>query len=171
MKSFTTHYKQKAKDRDQRRAEFAANYTQRAQRVFELAETEAGRFNHSSIDTEHVLLGLVGFGKGVGANVLRRRGLDLNEIRSEVEKDVVRGRLESVNLPVPFTPSVKRVLVLAQNAAKALYHDYVGTEHILLGLLGEAEGVAARVLYGFGLNLADTRAEILRELDPNFGDD
>src|SRR5208283_1535734 len=118
---------------------------------------------------EHLLLGLIKLGQGVAVNVLQKMGLDLERVRVEVEK-YVGAHSETKNMVgnIPYTPRVKKVLALAAKEAKALNHSYVGTEHILLGLLREGEGVAARVLKSLEVDLARTRNEILKELDPNF---
>jgi ATP-dependent Clp protease ATP-binding subunit ClpC len=148
--------------------ESMSNLTPRAQQVLALARKEADRFNHNFVGTEHLLLGLLKLGHGVAVNVLQRMGLDLESVRLEVEKLVGTGPDQKIMGTIPFTPRVKKVLALAQKEAKALNHTYVGTEHILLGLLREGDGVAARVLKSFDVDLEQTRQEILRELDPNF---
>ena len=122
------------------------NFTPRAQQVLALARKEADRFNHNYVGTEHLLLGLIKLGQGVAVNVLQKMGLDLETVRMEVEKQVGTGPETKMIGNIPYTPRVKKVLALAQKEAKALNHTYVGTEHILLGLLREGEGVAARVL-------------------------
>src|SRR5712675_1385603 len=127
------------------------NFTPRAQQVLALARKEADRFNHNYVGTEHLLLGLIKLGQGVAVNVLQKMGLDLETVRMEV-----------------YTPRVKKVLALAGKEAHALHHSYVGTEHLLLGLLREGEGVAARVLRSLEVDPVRTRNEILKELDPNF---
>jgi len=148
--------------------ESMSNFTPRAQQVLALARKEADRFNHNFVGTEHLLLGLLKLGQGVAVNVLQRMGLDLESVRMEVEKLVGTGPDQKMMGNIPFTPRVKKVLALAQKEAKALNHSYVGTEHILLGLLREGDGVAAKVLKSFDVDLEQTRQEILRELDPNF---
>src|SRR5499426_878756 len=144
------------------------NFTPRAQQVLALARKEADRFNHNFVGTEHLLLGLIKLGQGVAVNVLQKMGLDLETVRMEVEKQVGSGPETKMVGNVPYTPRVKKVLALAGKEAKALNHSYVGTEHILLGLLREGEGVAARVLKSLELDIERTRNEILKELDPNF---
>src|SRR5947208_2536213 len=144
------------------------NFTPRAQQVLALARKEADRFNHNYVGTEHLLLGLIKLGQGVAVNVLQKMGLDLETVRMEVEKQVGSGPETKLVGNVPYTPRVKKVLALAGKEAKALNHSYVGTEHILLGLLREGEGVAARVLKTLELDIERTRNEILKELDPNF---
>src|SRR6201982_1897288 len=144
------------------------NFTPRAQQVLALARKEADRFNHNYVGTEHLLLGLIKLGQGVAVNVLQKMGLDLETVRMEVEKQVGSGPETKMVGNVPYTPRVKKVLALAGKEAKALNHSYVGTEHILLGLLREGEGVAAVVLKSLELDIERTRNEILKELDPNF---
>src|SRR5712671_2043939 len=144
------------------------NFTPRAQQVLALARKEADRFNHNFVGTEHLLLGLIKLGQGVAVNVLQKMGLDLETVRMEVEKQVGTGPDQKIVGNVPHTPRVKKVLALASKEAKALNHTYVGTEHILLGLLREGDGVAARVLKNLDVDIEQTRQEILKELDPNF---
>ena len=132
------------------------------------ARKEADRFNHNYVGTEHLLLGLIKLGQGVAVNVLQKMGLDLETVRMEVEKQVGSGPETKMVGNIPYTPRVKKVLALAGNEAKSLNHSYVGTEHILLGLLREGEGVAARVLKNLEVDIERTRNEILKELDPNF---
>src|SRR5213075_1772393 len=144
------------------------NFTPRAQQVLALARKEADRFNHNFVGTEHLLLGLIKLGQGVAVNVLQKMGLDLETVRMEVEKQVGTGPDQKVIGNIPYTPRVKKVLALASKEAKALNHTYVGTEHILLGLLREGDGVAARVLKNLDVDIEQTRQEILKELDPNF---
>ncbi|MDE0595861.1 MAG: ATP-dependent Clp protease ATP-binding subunit [Roseibacillus sp.] len=144
------------------------NFTPRAQQVLALARKEADRFNHNYVGTEHLLLGLIKLGQGVAVSVLERMGLDLDSVRREVEKQVGTGPDQKVSGNIPYTPRVKKVLALANKEAKSLNHSYVGTEHILLGLLREGEGVAARVLQNLEVDIQRTRNEILAEIDPNF---
>lgn len=144
------------------------NFTPRAQQVLALARKEADRFNHNYVGTEHLLLGLIKLGQGVAVNVLQKMGLDLETVRMEVEKQVGSGPETKMVGNIPYTPRVKKVLALAGKEAKSLNHSYVGTEHILLGLLREGEGVAARVLKSLEVDIERTRNEILKELDPNF---
>ncbi len=145
-----------------------SNFTPRAQQVLALARKEADRFNHNFVGTEHLLLGLIKLGQGVAVNVLQRLGMDLDTVRMEVEKQVGTGPDQKQVGNIPYTPRVKKVLNLASKEAKALNHTYVGTEHILLGLLREGEGVAARVLKNLDVDIEQARQEILKELDPNF---
>ncbi len=144
------------------------NFTPRAQQVLALARKEADRFNHNFVGTEHLLLGLIKLGQGVAVNVLQKMGLDLETVRMEVEKQVGTGPDQKMIGNIPYTPRVKKVLALAAKEAKNLSHTYVGTEHILLGLLREGDGVAARVLKNLDVDIEQTRQEILKELDPNF---
>src|SRR6059036_2723047 len=143
------------------------NFTPRAQQVLALARKEADRFNHNFVGTEHLLLGLIKLGQGVAVNVLQKMGLDLETVRMEVEKQVGTGPDQKMIGNIPYTPRVKKVLALAAKEAKQLAHTYVGTEHILLGLLREGDGVAARVLKNLDVDIEQTRQEILKELDPN----
>jgi ATP-dependent Clp protease ATP-binding subunit ClpC len=144
------------------------NLTPRAQQVLALARKEADRFNHNYVGTEHILLGLIKLGQGVAVNVLHKMNLDLDTVRMQVEQQVGSGPETKSVGNIPYTPRVKKVLALATKEAKALNHSYVGTEHILLGLLREGEGVAAQVLRNLDINLDKARSEILRELDPSF---
>ncbi|MFQ5964861.1 MAG: ATP-dependent Clp protease ATP-binding subunit [Candidatus Scalinduaceae bacterium] len=139
-------------------------FTDRARKVMALAREEAKRFNHEYIGTEHILLGLVKEGSGVAANVLQNMDIDLKKIRLEVEKIVQAGPdLVSVG-QLPFTPRVKKVLEYAMEEARAMGHNYIGTEHQLLGLLREQEGVAAQVLLNLGVKLEDVREEVVELL-------
>ena len=144
------------------------NFTPRAQQVLALARKEADRFHHNYVGTEHLLLGLINLAQGVAVNVLQKMGLDLETVRAAVEKQVGTGPESKPTGNIPYTPRVKKVLALAGKEAKALNHSYVGTEHILLGLLREGEGVAARVLRNLEVDIDRCRSEILSELDPNF---
>ncbi|MEP6662414.1 MAG: ATP-dependent Clp protease ATP-binding subunit [Verrucomicrobiota bacterium] len=143
------------------------NFTPRAQQVLALARKEADRFNHNFVGTEHLLLGLIKLAQGVAVNVLQKLGLDLETVRMEVEKQVGTGPDQKMVGNIPYTPRVKKVLALASKEAKTLNHTYVGTEHILLGLLREGDGVAAKVLKNLDVDIEQTRLEILKELDPN----
>ena len=136
-----------------------------------LARKEADRFNHNYVGTEHLLLGLIKLGQGVAVSVLERLGLDLETVRMEVEKEVGTGPDTKISGSVAYTPRVKKVLALANKEAKSLNHSYVGTEHLLLGLLREGEGIAARVLQRLEVDIQSTRNEILAEIDPNFAPD
>lgn len=131
-------------------------FTQRARKVLLLAQEEARRLNHDFIGTEHLLLAMVGEGEGVGPALLAGAGVDLGRVRAEIERVVGRGTAPSAG-EMSLTPRCKRVLALAVNEARQLNHTYVGTEHLLLGLLREEEGVAARVLTGLGVELESLR--------------
>jgi ATP-dependent Clp protease ATP-binding subunit ClpC len=144
------------------------NFTPRAQQVLALARKEADRFNHNFLGTEHLLLGLIKLGQGTAVNVLRKMGLDLETVRVAVEKEVGTGPDQKLIGNIPYTPRVKKVLALASKEAKAINHTYVGTEHILLGLLREGDGMAAKVLKSLNVDIEQTRQEVLRELDPFF---
>jgi ATP-dependent Clp protease ATP-binding subunit ClpA len=135
--------------------------TDRARRVMQLANQQAKLFNHEYIGTEHILLGLVSEGSGVAANVLKNLNIDLETIRSEVGKFVQRGPDRVAAGKLPWTPRAKKVVEYAMEEARNLNHNYVGTEHILLGLLREEEGVAAQVLMNLGLKLGEVRKEVL----------
>jgi ATP-dependent Clp protease ATP-binding subunit ClpC len=148
--------------------ESMSNFTPRAQQVLALARKEADRFNHNYLGTEHILLGLIKLGQGVAVNVLQKMGLDLETVRMEVEKQTGTGPDQKMIGNIPYTPRVKKVLALASKEAKNLNHTYVGTEHILLGLLREGDGIAAKVLRNLDVDIEQTRQEILKELDPNF---
>src|SRR5688500_15291755 len=142
-------------------------FTDRARKVMQLANQEAQRFNHEYIGTEHILLGLVKEGSGVAANVLKNLDVDLRKIRLEVEKIVQSGPDMVTMGKLPQTPRAKKVIEYAIEEARNLNHNYVGTEHLLLGLLREQEGVAAQVLMNLGLKLEDVREEVLNLLGHN----
>jgi hypothetical protein len=144
-------------------------FTDRARKVLQLANQEAQRFNHEFIGTEHILLGLVAEGHGVAANVLKNLDIDLRKIRLEVEKIVQNGPggEQIVSGRLPHTPRTKRVIEYAIEEARSLGHNYVGTEHLLLGLLREQEAVAAQVLMNLDLKLEDVREEVRNLLGHN----
>ncbi|MCX5680866.1 MAG: ATP-dependent Clp protease ATP-binding subunit [Candidatus Omnitrophica bacterium] len=147
-------------------------FTERARKVIVLAKEEAKRFNHDYIGTEHLLLGLIREGEGVAAAVLQKIGLDLESIRIEVEKVVQPGPQTQVMGDIPFTPRSKKALELAAEEARALGHNYIGTEHLLLGLIREGEGVAYRVFLNMGIDLERVRNEVMELLGsgiPGFG--
>src|SRR5258707_5685495 len=144
------------------------NFTPRARQLLALARKDAERFNDTYVGTEHLLLGLIKLGEGVAVNVLQKMGLDLERVRMEVEKHVGPHPATNMVGDIPSTPRVKKVLALAGKEAKALNHSFVGTEHILLGLLREGEGLAARVLKSLEDDPARKRSEILKELHNNF---
>src|SRR2546421_569058 len=139
-------------------------FTDRARKVMALANQEAQRFNHEYIGTEHILLGLVKEGSGVGANVLKNLDVDLRKVRLEVEKLVKSGPDMVTMGKLPQTPRAKKVIEYAIEEARSLNHNYVGTEHLLLGLLREHDGVAAQVLMNLGLKLEEVREEVLNLL-------
>ena len=148
-----------------------SNFTPRAQRVIQLARKEAERFNHPYVGTEHLLLGLIALGEGVAVNVLDRLGVSLERVRLEVEQTVGQGPATKTMGPLPFTPRSKKVFQLAVAEAQSLNHTYVGTEHILLGLIHEGEGVAGQVLRNLDVDLDTARLEVMKELDPDFDAD
>ncbi|MDP3980003.1 MAG: Clp protease N-terminal domain-containing protein, partial [Chlamydiota bacterium] len=143
-------------------------FTDRARQVIILARKEADRFNHNYIGTEHILLGLIKLGEGVAVNVLRKMGLDFETVRMEVERAVGTGPETKMIGDIPLTARAKRVIELALDEAKKLNHTYIGTEHLLLGLLREGEGVAAKILQSLNLDIDAARAEVLRELGTEF---
>ncbi|MFH0839071.1 MAG: ATP-dependent Clp protease ATP-binding subunit [Candidatus Omnitrophota bacterium] len=139
-------------------------FTERARKVIMLAKEEARKFNHDYIGTEHILLGLLREGEGVAAAVLQSLGISLDIIRQEVEKLVHPGSGAIVSGDIPFTPKSKKVIEFAMEEARSLGHNYIGTEHLLLGLIRETEGVASRVLINVGLNLEKVRQEVMELL-------
>lgn len=145
-------------------------FTPRARNVMVLAQEEAGRFHHNYIGTEHILLGLVGEGSGVAAQVLTSLGVTLEGVREQVESIVGFGE-EGTGGNIPFTPRSKKVLELALREAMQLGHDYMGTEHLLLGLVRESEGVAARILYNLDADPGRVRREVLRRIGEEPGSD
>src|SRR3954467_10850303 len=136
-------------------------FTERAQRVILIAQEEAKRLNHDYVGTEHILLGLIALGEGVAAQVLANLGVDLRRVRNEIEKIVGTGDNVMLLGEIPFTPRAKKVLELAVEEAQNMGHNYVGTEHLLLGLIREEEGVAARVLENLGVRLDVVREEVI----------
>ena len=144
------------------------NFTPRAQQVLSLAKKEARRFGHDYVGTEHVLLGLIKLGQGVAVAVLQAMNLDLESVRMEVEKRSGASGTTLQEGDIPFTPRVKKVLQLASAEARSLNYNYIGTEHILLGLLKEGEGVAAQILSSLDIDVETVRTEVLKALDPNF---
>jgi ATP-dependent Clp protease ATP-binding subunit ClpC len=139
-------------------------FTDRAKKVMSFARQEAMKFNHEYIGTEHILLGLVQEGSGVAANVLKNMTIDLEKIRHEVEKIVKTGPSMVTMGQLPFTPRAKKVLELSMEEASQLAHNYIGTEHLLLGLIRENEGIAAQVLMNLGVKLDEVREEVLEFL-------
>src|SRR5690348_5929093 len=139
-------------------------FTDRARKVMALANQEAQRFNHEYIGTEHILLGLIKEGQGVGGNVLKNLHIDLGKVRQAVETLVCSGPDMVTMGKLPQTPRAKKVIEYSIEEARNLNHNHVGTEHLLLGLLREQEGVAAQVLMNLGLKLEDVREEVLNLL-------
>ena len=135
-------------------------FTERARKVLVLAKEEARRFNHDYIGTEHMLLGLIREGEGVACAVLQNLGIDLDKIRVEIEKLVSPGNVASVLGDIPFTPRAKKALEFSAEEARGLGHNYIGTEHIFLGLLREQEGIASQVLFSLGVDLKRVKDEI-----------
>jgi ATP-dependent Clp protease ATP-binding subunit ClpC len=147
-------------------------FTERARKVIILAKEEARRFNHDYIGTEHILLGLIREGEGVAAAVLQKMGVSLENIRLEIEKLVQPGPTTQIIGDIPFTPRAKKALELSAEEARSLGHNYIGTEHLLLGLIKEGEGIASQVLLNLGLDLNTVRAEVMELLGsalPGFG--
>jgi ATP-dependent Clp protease ATP-binding subunit ClpC len=139
-------------------------FTERARRVLQFAQEEAQRFQHNYIGTEHLLLGLIREGEGVAARVLVESGVDLEKVRRAVEEIIGRGDYPVFG-EVGLTPRAKKVVELAVDEARRLNHHYVGTEHLLLGLLREGEGIGAGVLESFGLKLEEVRVKVLQMLN------
>ncbi len=147
-------------------------FTERARKVIILAKEEARRFNHDYIGTEHILLGLIREGEGVAAAVLQKMGVSLENIRLEIEKLVQPGPTTQIIGDIPFTPRAKKALELAAEEARSLGHNYIGTEHLLLGLIREGEGISSQVLLNLGLDLNTVRNEVMELLGsalPSFG--
>jgi Clp amino terminal domain, pathogenicity island component/UvrB/uvrC motif len=140
-------------------------FTDRARRVVVLAQDEARMLNHDYIGTEHVLLGLIHEGKGVAAKALESLGISLAAVREQVEETIGRGQQEAPSGHIPFTPRAKKVLELSLREALQLGHNYIGTEHILLGLIREGDGVAAQVLVALGGDLNRVREEVIQLLE------
>lgn len=138
-------------------------FTEKAIKVIMLAQEEARRLGHNFVGTEQVLLGLIGEGTGIAAKTLKGMGVTLKDARNEVEKIIGRGS-GFVAVEIPFTPRAKRVLELSWDEARQLGHNYIGTEHLLLGLIREGEGVAARVLENLGVDLNKVRSNVIRML-------
>ena len=139
-------------------------FTERSRKVLHLAQEEAQRLHHNYIGTEHLLLGLVREGEGVAGKVLTSLGVDLEKVRKAVEDIIGRGD-RIVFGEIGLTPRAKKVIELAVDEARRLNHDYIGTEHLLLGLLREGEGIGARVLESFGLSLQEVRTKTIQVLN------
>jgi ATP-dependent Clp protease ATP-binding subunit ClpC len=137
-------------------------FTERARRVVVLAQDEARMLNHGHIGTEHILLGLVHEGHGVAAKALESLGISLAVVRQQVEEIIGRGQQQPPSGHIPFTPRAKKVLELSLREALQLGHTYIGTEHILLGLIREGEGVAAQVLIGLGVDLNRAQQQVIQ---------
>src|SRR5512145_2876293 len=141
------------------------NFTERVRKVLQMAREEAQRLHHEYVGTEHILLGLIREGEGVAAAVLTNLSVDLDEVQQKIEETVKKGKAVQATGPdLPYTPRAKKVLELAMSEARELNHSYVGTEHLLLGLLREEKGIAAQVLNDAGVTLEQSRAETLRLL-------
>lgn len=141
------------------------NFTDRVRKVLQMAREEAARLHHEYVGTEHILLGLIREGGGVGTAVLSQLNVDLEEIQQKIEETVKKGKAAAAAGPdLPYTSRAKKVLEFAMSEARELNHSYVGTEHLLLGLLREEKGIAAQVLTNAGVNLEQARAETLRLL-------
>jgi ATP-dependent Clp protease ATP-binding subunit ClpC len=144
------------------------DFTPLAKRALFLAGKEAERLSHNWIATEHLLLGLIALGQGVAVTVLEKLGVNLDTVRMELEKQAGPGVEPKARRDLGYTPRAKKVMALAAKEQRALNHKYLGTEHILLGLLHEGHGVAAQILDGLDIKLDQTRNEVLKELDPNY---
>ncbi|OGV50468.1 MAG: NDP-hexose 4-ketoreductase [Lentisphaerae bacterium GWF2_44_16] len=144
------------------------NFTPRAKNVLVLAQKEAERFNHDYVGTEHLLLGLIALGEGVAVSVLKSMGLNLDKLRLEVEKQSGVGGETKVHGVPPFTPRLKKVIVLAAKEAKSMNYNFIGTEHLLLALLREGESVAALILRNMKIDVERVRKEVIKSLDPNY---
>ncbi|KAF5793040.1 putative Clp domain superfamily protein [Helianthus annuus] len=155
--SLATSFKSKRATRIVPKAMFE-RFTEKAIKVIMLAQEEARRLGHNFVGTEQILLGLIGEGTGIAAKVLKSMGISLKDARVEVEKIIGRGS-GFVAVEIPFTPRAKRVLELSLEEARQLGHNYIGSEHLLLGLLREGEGVAARVLENLGADTSNIRTQ------------
>ena len=144
------------------------NFTPRSKQVLVLAQQESLRFNHGYVGTEHLLLGLLKLGQGVAVSVLKSMGLNLETLRMEVEKISGSSGVTQVQGDIPYTPRLKKVLALAAKEAKTMNYNYIGTEHLLLGILKEGESVASKVFRNLNVNVDVVRKEVLMALDPNF---
>jgi ATP-dependent Clp protease ATP-binding subunit ClpC len=141
------------------------NFTERVRKVLAMAREEAARLHHEYVGTEHILLGLIREGEGVAATVLQNLSVELDDIQQKIEETVKKGKAGQTTGPdLPYTSRAKKVLELAMSEARELNHSYVGTEHLLLGLLREEKGIAAQVLTDAGVNLDAARAETLRRV-------
>jgi len=164
LKGFTTPMSSEGSNS----VEGSNNFTEHATQILAMARLEAARFNHSFVGTEHLLLGLVRLGKGTAAAVLSKIGVDLEALKREVERQVGVAPDEKIASNISITPRVKKVLALAAKEARDMNDSSIGSEHILLGLMREGDGVAARVLKNFDLEIGVVKECILKELDPNY---
>ena len=170
FKRFRDYVKKCAATPAQDVSSWTPNFTPRAQQVLNLATKEAARLHHNFVGTESILLGIIRLGKGCAFNVLLNLGIKPEELRQTIETSASHGPNLENAAPGTYTPRVKKVLAIASNEAKSLHHHYVGTEHLLLGLLIEDDGVAGKILReNCKLNPKQLRIEVLKELDPNFG--
>jgi ATP-dependent Clp protease ATP-binding subunit ClpC len=144
------------------------NFTPRAKQVLVIARNEAQRLNHDYVGSEHLLLGLIGLGEGVAVEVLRSMGLNLDNLRLEVEKSSGSGGGTAMEGEIPFSPRLKKLLVLAAKEAKGLNFNFIGTEHLLLAILREGESVAARIMKNMNVDIDKVKAEVIKALDPDF---
>jgi len=142
----------------------AYNFTERVRRILAMAREEAARLHHEYVGTEHILLGLIREGEGVAATVLQNLNVELDEIQQKIEETVKKGKAAQTGRDLPYTSRAKKVLELAMTEARDLNHSYVGTEHLLLGLIAEGKGIAAQVLAWAGVTADAARAETLRIL-------
>jgi ATP-dependent Clp protease ATP-binding subunit ClpC len=145
--------------------------TPRACQALRLARDEAVRLGNSYVGTEHMLLGLIGLGQGVAANVLEKANCDLKAVRSFIEKQIGQGTEQKAAESITLNPGAKKIIEVASLEARAMDHRYIGTEHLLLGVLREGDDVVGNVLKGLGVNLETTRDQILKELEPCFKDE
>src|SRR3982750_324906 len=148
------------------------NFTERVRKVLAMAREEAARLHHEYVGTEHILLGLIREGEGVAATVLQNLSVELDEIQQKIEETVKKGKAAQTTGPdLPYTSRAKKVLELAMSEARELNHSYVGTEHLLLGLLREETGIAAQALAQHGVDFASGRRETMRLLgaEPEHG--
>src|SRR4051812_12813134 len=141
------------------------NFTERVRKVLAMAREEAARLHHEYVGTEHILLGLIREGEGVAATVLQNLGVDLDAVSDRINETVKRGKSGTPGPDLPYTSRAKKVLELAMSQARELSHSYVGTEHLLLGLIAEHKGIAAQVLLDFGVTLENASAETRSVLD------
>ncbi len=144
------------------------NFTPRAKHVLVLSQKEAERFNHDYVGTEHLLLGIIALGEGVAVSVLKSMGLNLENLRIEVERQSGVGGQTKLEGPPPFTPRLKKIIIMAANEAKSMNYNYIGTEHLLLALLREGESVAATILRNMKVDVDRVMKEVMKSLDPNY---